>query len=656
LFAEGVRPSVENSHSRERTSRPYFEEPNPCEKSLPPGLCPFCLYEHPEAGGELTLAELPELAAIERDCMSVLPAASSLVGAAYPDLQRRFLFQAAGIVDFPPQARAGSPAVRLALLDTAPTSVNPAANANNRSPHGYTLANMAKRLGCTAAGLCTAEVTSQLALPWVVYEPTSRALSVRDDVRGGFVGMIGELAEAIRAAVVAWQAAGSRQHLVLNLSVGWNPQFGGLEANVTDMPVAVQAVHAAFEDAACRGVAAVAAAGNLTWGPEVGPSNGPILPAAWERRGVPSEAQCAAALEPGATVGLDDESSSSYRPLVYAMGAVNADNSRLGKARFRAEPRLVAFGDHGVVVGEADGKATAVLTGSSVSTLVTATALAWVESYRPGLDVFEAVDQVYQDRPLVERRAEVCLGAPVGEPCSSGTAQPVRRVVVGQAAFAACKACEGPGCPKPCLEWKGEKPPGLAPSAYEGFASSQTVPLAEVAAASSSTHGACPPEEWRRALRAAGRQSGPERFHGAGAAALQRCPHWQLYDTSFYAVTGTQPGSEPCPSCGFGGGGGTGSSGSTGLLSSPAWAQAGAPPPAADTLYLEVDEDYVGELSWPVLKVGDQTYALDAVWPDLAPGSKLKITGISVGPNDTLQLSFVVNGERSTTSLFLRPD
>ncbi|HEX9670361.1 MAG TPA: hypothetical protein VGC93_12885, partial [Thermoanaerobaculia bacterium] len=273
------------------TVRPLFEDPG--GTPIPPGLSRFCLYEHDGAGADLT-QEKPGLIDIQRDCMAVLPAASSLVESAYPDLQRRFLFEAGGITDFPPQPPAGSPSVRLALLDTAPNFDEPAANPNNRSPHGYTLANMAKRLAC-AAGDCTATITARLALPWVVYEPSSRALSVRDDVRGGFVGMIGELAEASRAEVVAWQAGDAAKPLVLNLSVGWNPVFGGGEATVAAMPPAAQAVHAALADALCRGAAVIAAAGNLTWGPEVEPSEGPLLPAAWEGRDAPTEADCGAA-------------------------------------------------------------------------------------------------------------------------------------------------------------------------------------------------------------------------------------------------------------------------------------------------------------------------------------------------------------------------
>lgn len=71
------------------------------------------------------------------------------------------------------------------------------------------------------------------------------------------------------------------------------------------------------------------------------------------------------------------------------------------------------------------------------------------------------------------------------------------------------------------------------------------------------------------------------------------------------------------------------------------------------TVYLEIDERYQGELTSPVLKVGDATYSLAEIWPDLRAGAKLCITGVEGQPDDLLQVSFVVNGTRSATSILL---
>lgn len=630
--------------------------------AVPPGLRRFCLYEHPGAGAELRAAALG-LAAVGRDCMAVFPAASRLAGPALAGRESRFRLQAAGqrVVPAPP---AGPPPVRLALLDTAPTSGAPAADPRNHSPHGYTLANMAKKLGC-GGGRCVAEVTARLALPWLVYDPRSRALSLRDDAHGGFMGLIGELAEAIRGEVAAWDAApAGPRSLVLNLSLGWNPLFGGLEGDASAMPPAVQAVHAALVDAACRGVPAIAASGNLTWGADPGPSRGPLLPAAWERRAAPDEAACLSALGTAGAVAVDDASGSPYRPLVHAVGAVDAGDAKLANARLAAEPRLVAFGDHGLVAGEGDGGATATLTGSSVSTLVAATALAWVRAYRQDLDAFEAVDVVHGSGKETGRPAGVCVGA--ADACRQGSAPPVRRVLVAKAAAAACAACAGPRCAAPCprfdaADLAAPAPPPPAVAAPE-CRPEWTVRLADLAAVAPETSRACPPPAWQAALQAERRNPAAERFHGARRASSRRCPHWQLVATDLQAMTGPQPGSDPCPSCGLGGGGGVASARPAGrspvvvaLVAGPPAAALGAAD-AGQTLYLEIDDRYLGALSSPVLRIGDDAYALAAVWPDLGAGARLCILGVPAAPRDPLQVSFVVNGTRSATSLLERAE
>lgn len=633
--------------------RPLFAPTSGKARPLPAGLRKFCLYEQRVEGPELRKEDLPGLAAIARDCMAVFPAASSAaVEAGLPKLEEYFLRHAGGFTDAVP---GGPTAVRLAVVDTAPTNDAPAGNGNNRSPHGYTLANMAERLSCGDGG-CVARVTAQLALPWVVYDRSSWALSVRDDVRGGFFGLVGELAEAIRKEVVDWQPASGSQSLVLNLSVGWNGwAFGGLQDDLTTMPPAAQAVHAALVDAVCRGVPALAAAGNSTWGPEPAASRGPLLPAAWERRLAPTAAECATALSPDTPVPAGP---SSYSPLIHAVGAIDIGRQPLGNARLDAEPRLVAFGDHAVVTGKANGKSTAMLTGSSVATLIASAALTRVRAYRPDLDVFAAVDRLYESGEPVGRPAAFCLGAEAGGRCPPGNAPPVHRVFAGKAAQEACESCTGPGCPSPCPKWKppGTDPPDFSPGELGMATARPPRRLEQLRAVAAATHSACPPAGMLAAVRAAAglprsaARGVPERFHGSGQATLYRCPHWQLFATTLDALTGPQPGSDPCPNCGFGGGGGGGGTapGAPAAASGPAATAAAGP---ANTLYIEIDKDYVGTLSSPVLKVGNQTYALGV---DLAPGDELRIEGVAAGPDDTLQLSFVVNGIRSATSLFLR--
>lgn len=571
------------------TVRPLFSEPDRGQKSPPLGLRSFCLYEHRGSGGTLTTAGLPGLLAVDQDCMVVLPAAPPTIAReALQPLEDRFLRHARNALPAP----AGPARVRLALLDTAPDSEDPGSNPDNNSPHGYSLATMAKKLACAGAD-CAARVTSRLALPRVRYDPLSGAASQPDTVRGGFVGTQGDLAQAIRTEVVAWQAPGQPSFLVLNLSLGWNSRFGGLEADLSTARSPVQAVHAALVDAVCRGVQVVAAAGNRTWGPIPERSRGPLLPAAWESRQAPVPAVCVAALSPGGspvTSGV-----SAYRPLVHAVGAVRSTGEPLGNARLDAEPRLVAFGDH-AVVKDRSGKPTALLTGSSVSTMLVSTRLARVRHLRPNLDAFAAVDRLYQSGQDRARPASFCLGASDARSCPG-----VRHIYVAEDLQTA------PSSPGP--------PFSLA----QIFASAETVDVKSLRPANPLTNPACPPGAWIPWLSTV-----REQLFLRSAAPRARCPRWQFFDTNLQAAIGPQPGSNPCSTCALDpGGGGTA------------------------TAYIEID-DYTGQLSSAVLTAGANSYALG----DLQPGTRLVVEGLPAVPVEAVQLSFQVNENSSATSLF----
>src|SRR6185295_8822360 len=163
-----------------------------------------------------------------------------------------------------------------------------------------------------------------------------------------------------------WSASGTRR-IVMNLSVGWPAAFGGSEAVIDDMPAPVQAALAVLEFASCRGAIVVAAAGNRSWGPDG--DTGPLYPAGWEVRPAPGLQAC---IDRGAQPRPADfppATSTVYRPLLYAVGGVQANNRVLANSRPASEPRLTAFADH-AVVDDTTGAPTAVLSGTSVSTLL----------------------------------------------------------------------------------------------------------------------------------------------------------------------------------------------------------------------------------------------------------------------------------------------
>ncbi len=502
--AAAVCPLPDPLTARGWTVRPLFcpwEDP-----TVPPTGCglaevpellqPYCLYEHPAEGGELTAHAagpgeyIPGLQAITRDCMAVFPAATPPLPTEFEKkvlefLEPQFLAQVGRPGDLP----GNPPSVRLALIDTAPTDDDDPEVGPYNSRHGYTLANMARKLLCDSQGDCRAEVTAWLALPWVTYHSGLRWLSERDDVRGGHIGMITDLAQAIRQAVFAWDpsiepAALPPSSLVLNLSLGWDPSQGD--------PIVRNSVKDALRDASSRGAVALAAAGNKGWGPR--PQRGLLLPAAWEREGIG----------------------------VYAVGGIRADGSPLPNARFEAEPRLVAFSDHTVVKGH-DGQPTATLTGTSVGTLVVSAAavreLAEASgSLRPREVIFRVYNAGQRLDPQRNRQAEFC----VANACT------VRRIC-------ASSTCD----PRATLP---DNIDSFFKDLFDGVAVVDVAQLQPL-----QRFPECPPEESRVQLRLA-----REMFHTDPSPqnVAAPCPHWQVENVLDKTMVGTQPGSDSqCGSC-----------------------------------------------------------------------------------------------------------
>ncbi len=409
-----------------------------------PELAGFCSYQRNEAGpmiaGELDALEdlrSRAFAQLERDCLVVVPAAD--VERDRTLRLRDHFLNKVGAVPVPPNAR---PTVRLALLDTSPTSpTSPKATitgapqdhppAADGSRHGYTLANLAAEMLCAggASSGCAVQITSRLALPVKRFnasqwQPGDRAAKGE----GGYVGSLGDLAVAIRDELEEWDPGLGIDHLVMNLALGWDPaHFGGRKNQVKDMYPAVQAVYWALQKAACQDVLVVAAAGNLLGGQR---ESGPLLPAGWETR----EPRCAG-------------SAGNYRPLLYAAGGVRSDDRPLANARPGGMPRLVAFGDH-AVSWSSQGQATATLTGSSVATIVTAATAAAVWDAQRRL-VPPAVLEHHQVMDELYRTGTVYPGSPPRADFYLRPATPKTTTLAPERKRVMLCAALGVACPKP---------------------------------------------------------------------------------------------------------------------------------------------------------------------------------------------------------------
>ncbi len=569
-------------------------------QSLFPGtenkaLARYCVYEH---YGPLPLPpQIDGLARLDPDAMAVMPQ-GALGDALWPTVSAHFHSQA-GDFELP---TTGGERVRLALIDTAATRESGGENYPGTSPHGYTLLNVARRLTCAGVdeAACVAQVSSRLALGWECFDRERYDASCLNRIEGGLYGLISEMAQAIQAEVLQWSSVGPSR-LVLNLSIGWDQIFGGSQALVSDMPVPVAAVHAALEDAVCRGAVVVAATGNREGGPTL--EAGPILPAGWEQRAAPTFAACAAqGLTPDPADFPIPGTSAPYRPLVYAVAGVRADDGRLFNARSLSAPPLAAFADH-AQVATLTGAPSAALTGSSAAALVVSAATAAAGYYRPDLKPYELVQEVYLGGRGLGRTPDFCLG---GAPCPRA-ALDVRRVTLCATLAYACRA-GGPFCPATL--------PACAPAVPLSFAGVDLTAFRSVA-----TPLDLLPLTAQYAPISACRF---ELLHYApGHVPLDPCPHWQFYSRSPTRATEPQPGPYPCPNCSYGR--------RDGLV------------------YVEIEGDYNGELTEATLKCGEQTWSIGGPEP-WQVGDAAEVENVDCPVGELMQVSFTVDGADSATS------
>lgn len=333
--------------------------------------------------------------------------------------------------------------VRLAFLDTEPTREElPRRDQPRRSPHGYTLAHVARHLVCPG-GNCAAQITTQLALPIIEFDAKHRKLTKTDTVQGGYLGMQSDLAVAIWKAVDAWKKnrkEGSHQHLVLNLSLAWDPElFSGLdEDSVDEMKAGTQAVYRALQYAAGFDALVLAAAGNQ----KGEPCNnfGPLLPAAWESR-APQEKCCG-------------ELCQKAQPLLYAVGGVDSSGQPLVNARRGGMPPRAAYGENSAVASLESDKPTASLTGSSVATAVVSSIAAVVWASFPHLTSAQVMEVLDESGDPLDLPAS--FGVRASASLATSGKQRVHRLSLCSALLKACEK-HGPCHPQPsCDPWTPE--------------------------------------------------------------------------------------------------------------------------------------------------------------------------------------------------------
>jgi hypothetical protein len=567
---------------------------------VPPGLLPFCVYEYTAFDAPVQQSHLNALMALKTngqlsrldpDSMGVAGSGSGMQDDTWQQLANHFKQQTGRPNQAPFVPLVPSPLIRVAFVDTQPTSGTDSDLIPHHSMHGNALVNMGDELLCNDSGDCAATPGSRLALGYICpLDIDVKKSNCRDPVMGGFIGTLGDLARAIRLETRAWIDPGaSGRRLVLNLSVAWHPRFGGLQTNISDMEAPVRAVYAAIADAQCRGALTIAAAGNTTGGPES--QNGPMLPAAWEQRPALTQPDCQGRLG-AAPPNIFPPPGDDDRPFVHAVGGIDGHDLPLGNARTNSEPMFVAFGDHANVQDESlpNLVPTATLTGSSVSTMVVSAAAAWTwffanDQISPVLKPYEIMDILYDTGVKLPREADFCLGGTSAQPCPLNPRPQVTEVQI-------CSAINSIAGPPTC-------PTVVSLDlAFEdvGFFN---VPLSLFTEAL--TDESCP-------LRV---------HHVEGVEPENPCPYSQYFSRlaepwtspESPAFTSPQPNDTPCPNCG---------TGRANLRGADA------------NIWLEIDDAREWALTDATLQCGTELYAIGEYLvtkgqSPLVPGSKVKI-------------------------------
>lgn len=441
-----VRPlfsQVAPAEQREEcTSEQRYPEPVPSPEIIRE-LSRFCVYEPQKDPKKLPFppSVSTDLVRFDQDCAALSVSATEKPAEKNWTSQYEKFLEQAGKPATPLEInnRLG---VRLAFLDTQPTGEG-VPNELGNSPHGYTLAHLSRQLVCTQGPdeHCAAQITTRLAMPIIRFNPEKEKRNEIDTIRGGFLGMQSDLAEAIRNEVDDWRQAKQQKHLVLNLSMAWDGDlFGGLdEQQIGEMKAGTQAVYRSLQYAAGFDVLVLAAAGNQKREPCA--NAGPLLPAAWERG------------EPAQSCGVTQPAG---KPLLYAVGGVRSNGQPLMNARHGGMPVRAAYGENAVVPSSDAREPTTVLTGSSVSTAVVSSIAAIVWDTRPDLDSHGVMATLARSGDPLSFKADFWTGATEPPAAPFPTAY---RVSLCKALKQACdeNLVRSASCPvRDCAEWSPE--------------------------------------------------------------------------------------------------------------------------------------------------------------------------------------------------------
>ncbi|MCB9647466.1 MAG: S8 family serine peptidase [Deltaproteobacteria bacterium] len=550
-------------------------------------LTSFCVYDWQDNTTAPRVDRLPPGGWLSPECLSVTPYSHPYATRNAALLEAAFMAQIEAVALSP----SPYPASKVVVVDTAVDGGFPNGD-DGRSDHGRAVGAVVRNLACPSFGAggggCLADVATELATPMrddgVQFRP--------DPAAGGFVGRPSDIAAAIHDGLHRALSGPPGAPIIINLSLGWDRRWGGSrEPGAPPLSASLDAVHAALEEASCYGALVIAAAGNAPGGPDA--EAGAAFPASWEREPAPVTARCLALGAPAPATG-----SATYRPLLYAISAVDGADEPLANERRGGRARLVAPGGH-VTVSQAPSYRSETYSGSSMSAAATSAAAAAVWAYRPSLNAHEIMRVVFDSAVPLSGDSEVCLGGP---PCADG----VRRVSVCRAVAAACLAsgaCIAPVC-GPLNPGRNLRPTGLDTSQPVATPYTFTGTVAHL-----------PPAPCQSLV-----------FGTDPTVLVNPCPERQYLSRYAVPYAVPQPPEVGCPNCMV----------------------------KAGTLYIGISNDVDGVFTDPVLRVVrddvEKTYALDGVG-ELKAGATIEVDVGSIEWDGVTKASidFVHDGEWSTS-------
>ncbi len=523
------------------------------EIPLPPGLRGYCVLQWKPSASLPASPNLTWLNSLDgsvfksrgRDCAAVNFSGSAAALAGWNTLRSDLRNQMGWVSPLPRRAAFAPPPIRIAVIDSAPHVYAGGQAVDDRSGHGEAVGQLIHEISCptspSGTAACVGRISNHLALPQI-------SLRAEDRANGGYFGFFSDAAQAIYSAVSDWRefnltAPTPQPRMAANMSIAWDPKFGGEYQQVTDLEAPLRAIQQVMTHAACRGVLMIAAAGNATLGPD--PTKGGMFPAAWETHPGPSVSDCQSmegtnypsapspALLPPAGV---------YAPLVHAVSALRGDDTPVSNSRPEGRARLAAPGSFAVAESATTpGLPTSVLTGSSPAAAIVSGMATALWGYRPTLTGAEIIQLIRDGGVSLSTPADFCLGG-THTSCPMlpfDQRRTIRRANFCQALSAACSAGLE-NCPLPA-----NLPTCVSRPAYSGSLVRLTaadlagIQVTKVASASSVRY-AMP------GLATCGDNSIVSHLP---AYPERPCPQRQFYGAGAIPAIAPQPNENPCPAC-----------------------------------------------------------------------------------------------------------